>query len=215
MDTGFRAKCSVPKCRGWLNCQSREAEADGQLRRGRRLIIHLVKHRNDWRYFAPQNQNEERWTRIAVGDRRVLLGIRACAIVANLQARGLEVQVICEVSNSSRVSRQYHGRMLGNFGRYGGSGMGVRFTRFQQTSVSDPRSQGKQPHQQHHQCGIAFDAGVGEDLHTDKNYRQLMLQGHRNTVLIFVKPMVHVAAFRGLMPVQTMAAILRHSLAHR
>ena len=63
--------------KGRLNCQSREANPDGQHRCGRLLVIYLAKCQNDRRNGAPENTNEERRPGIVLGDRRVLLGERA------------------------------------------------------------------------------------------------------------------------------------------
>ena len=121
-----------------LNGQSREADADGQLRRNWLLDIHMAKRRNARRYFAPENLNEGRGTGIVLGDCPALLGERARAIVANLQARRLEVLLTNAIGNGSRVTRQYHGCMRSSFGRFGCGDVGVRLTRFQQARIRNP-----------------------------------------------------------------------------
>ncbi len=65
--------------------------------------------------------------------------------------------------------------------------VGVSSARFQQAGIGHPRSQRKQPHQQHQEGGVAFGANVGEELHAGANYGQFMLTGQRNDELIFVK----------------------------
>ena len=90
------------------------------------------------RYFAPENLNEGRGTGIVLGDSPVLLGERPRAIVANLQARRLEVLLTNAIGNSSRVTRQYHSCMRGSFGRCGCNNVRVRLTRFQQARIRNP-----------------------------------------------------------------------------
>ena len=59
----------------------------------------MTKRRNAWRYFAPENLDEGRGTGIVLGDCPVLLRERARAIVANLQARRLEVRLANAIGN--------------------------------------------------------------------------------------------------------------------
>ena len=121
-----------------LNGQSREADADGQLRRGWLLDIHMAKRRNARRYFAPENLNEGRGTGIVLGDCPVLLGERASAIVANLQAWRLEVLLTNAIGNGSCVTGQYRGCMRNSFERCSCGDMGVRLARFQQARIRNP-----------------------------------------------------------------------------
>ena len=53
-----------------LDCQPRKADADGQLGRGRLLIVDLAQGQNVRPRSAPENQNEKRWTRINLRNRQ-------------------------------------------------------------------------------------------------------------------------------------------------
>ena len=77
MSADRRAQGSGRERKGWLECQPRVADPQGQPRRGGLHVIHLAKRRNDGRRCGPENHNHGRRTWIGLGNLQIRLGYRA------------------------------------------------------------------------------------------------------------------------------------------